>query len=177
MVGLALPLPKERKECQSLSCVRLFVTSWTVPTRLLCPWDSPGRNTGVGCHWVEIFPTQGPNPGLPHCRHSLLTKPLGKPTPSWSTPIYFPYLALKMFTQLSRNWKIPFWKKELYKQNMLMFKNSQNKASLLLTSSTKSNKTQDYKPHSFTQSFLSFSVSVPNRNKLTKSQVLEKSPP
>ena len=31
------------------------------PTRLLCPWDSPGKNTGVGCHALlqEIFPTQG----------------------------------------------------------------------------------------------------------------------
>ena len=29
------------------------------PTRLLCPWDSPGKNTGVGCHFLpEIFPTQ-----------------------------------------------------------------------------------------------------------------------
>ena len=35
--------------------------------------DSPGKNTGVGC-WVllqEIFPTQGSNPGLPHCRQIL----------------------------------------------------------------------------------------------------------
>ena len=22
------------------------------PTRLLCPWDSPGKNTGVGCHFI-----------------------------------------------------------------------------------------------------------------------------
>ena len=30
------------------------------PTRLLCPWHSPGKNTGVGCHFLlEIFPTQG----------------------------------------------------------------------------------------------------------------------
>ena len=37
---------------------------------LLCPWDSPGKNTGVGCHAVlqGIFPTQGSNPGLPHYR-------------------------------------------------------------------------------------------------------------
>ena len=36
------------------------------PTRLLCPWNSPGKNTGVGCHSVlqGIFPTQGSNPGL-----------------------------------------------------------------------------------------------------------------
>ena len=35
--------------------------------------DSPGKNTGVGCHALlqGIFPTQGSNPGLPHCRWSL----------------------------------------------------------------------------------------------------------
>ena len=35
-------------------------------TRLLCPWESPGKNTGVGCHALlqGIFPTQGLNPHL-----------------------------------------------------------------------------------------------------------------
>ena len=34
--------------------------------------DSPGKNTGVGCYVLlqGIFPTQGFNPGLPHCRQS-----------------------------------------------------------------------------------------------------------
>ena len=32
-----------------LSRVRLFATPWIVAHRLLCPWDSPGKNTGVGC--------------------------------------------------------------------------------------------------------------------------------
>ena len=43
------------------------------PARLLCPWNSPGKNTGVGCHSLlqGIFPTQGWNPGLPHCRQIL----------------------------------------------------------------------------------------------------------
>ena len=43
------------------------------PTRLSCPWDSPGKNTGVGCHLLlqGIFPTQGSNPGLSHCRQTL----------------------------------------------------------------------------------------------------------
>ena len=33
----------------------------------LCPWDSPGKNTGVGCHALlqGIFPTWGLNPCLP----------------------------------------------------------------------------------------------------------------
>ena len=40
------------------------------PTRLLCPWDSWGKNTGVGRHSLlqGIFPTQGLNLGLLHCR-------------------------------------------------------------------------------------------------------------
>ena len=40
------------------------------PTRLLCPWDSPCKNIGVGCHPLHqgIFLTQGANPGLPRCR-------------------------------------------------------------------------------------------------------------
>ena len=38
--------------------------------RLPCPWNSPGKNTGVGCHFLlqVIFPTQGSNPDLLHCR-------------------------------------------------------------------------------------------------------------
>ena len=41
--------------------------------RLLCPWDSPGKNSGVDCHFLlqGIFPTQDSNPGLPHCRKIL----------------------------------------------------------------------------------------------------------
>ena len=39
-------------------------------TRLLCPWNSLGKNAGVGCHSLlqGIFPTQGPNLGLLHCK-------------------------------------------------------------------------------------------------------------
>ena len=39
------------------------------PTRLLCPWDFPGKSTGAGCHFLlqGIFPTQGLNSSLPHC--------------------------------------------------------------------------------------------------------------
>ena len=43
------------------------------PARLLCPWDSPDKNTGVGCHALlhGIIPTMGWNPGLLHCRQIL----------------------------------------------------------------------------------------------------------
>ena len=42
-----------------------------LPIRLLCLWDSPGKNTGVGCHFLlqGIFPTQGLNPCLLHLLH------------------------------------------------------------------------------------------------------------
>ena len=42
------------------------------PTRLLCPWDSPDKNTRVGSHSLlqGIFPTQGLNLLL-HCRQIL----------------------------------------------------------------------------------------------------------
>ena len=34
------------------TCVRLCATPETQPTRLPCSWDSPGKNTGVGCHFL-----------------------------------------------------------------------------------------------------------------------------
>ena len=44
--------------------VRLFMTPWTVPRQApLCPWASPGKNIGVGCHflsqWLEAGATSG----------------------------------------------------------------------------------------------------------------------
>ena len=43
------------------------------PHGLYSPWNFPGRNTGVGSSSLlqEIFPTQGSNPGLLHCRRIL----------------------------------------------------------------------------------------------------------
>ena len=43
------------------------------PTRVLFPWDSLGKNTGVGSHslLLGIFLTQGSNLGLLHCRQTL----------------------------------------------------------------------------------------------------------
>ena len=43
------------------------------PTRLLCPWDFPGKSTQVGCHFLHqgIFLTQGSIPGLLHPRQRL----------------------------------------------------------------------------------------------------------
>ena len=54
------------------------------PARLLFPWDFPGKNTGVGCHFLlwGIFPTQGLNLGLLHCRRILyILSHQGSPLP------------------------------------------------------------------------------------------------
>ena len=42
-------------------------------TRLLCPWNSPGKNTGMGHHCLlqGSFLTQGSNLGLLYCRQIL----------------------------------------------------------------------------------------------------------
>ena len=61
------------------------------PARLLCPWDSPGNNTGVGCHSLVqgIFPTQASNLGLLHQqRGSLPSEPPGSPPMSWCRSKY-----------------------------------------------------------------------------------------
>ena len=51
--------------------------SCPMPSRLLCPWDSPGKNPGVGCYFLlqGIFQTQGWNLCLLHCQAGSL--PLG----------------------------------------------------------------------------------------------------
>ena len=65
---------------------QLIVTLWTVATRLLCPKDSPGKNTGVCCQALlqGIFLTQGSNKRLLWLLHwqagFLPLAPPGKPT-------------------------------------------------------------------------------------------------
>ena len=55
------------KSCPTLESL------WTVAGQAACAWDSPGKNTGEGCHFLlqGIFPTQGSNPGLLHGRQIL----------------------------------------------------------------------------------------------------------
>ena len=57
---------------------------------LLCPGCFPGKNSGVGCHFLlqGIFPAQGLNLPLLHWQvDSLLSKPTGKPSIlAWEIP-------------------------------------------------------------------------------------------
>ena len=62
---------RAQTRAQWLNPVLLFATPWIdcSPDRLLYPWDLPGKNTGVGCHFLlqGIFPTQGSNASLLQC--------------------------------------------------------------------------------------------------------------
>ena len=87
------PLKRTFRMC-TLSCDRLCVTPWLQPSRLLCPWDSLGKNTGVGCHFLlqEIFPTRdGIHPSYISCtsRWVLYHCHLGSPWSIGSLEIWF----------------------------------------------------------------------------------------
>ena len=94
--------PKESHKCVCVSCSVMrnsFQSHDLQPTRLLCPWNFSGNNTGVGSHSLlqGIFPTQELHPCLLHLLHCrqilLLFEPLEKPTlevqfssVTWSCP-------------------------------------------------------------------------------------------
>ena len=61
------PFHQGERKWKSLSHVQLLSHG------LYSPWNSPGQNTGVGSLFLlqGIFPTQGLNPGVPHCRWTL----------------------------------------------------------------------------------------------------------
>ena len=71
-------IPKHAIQFTPLKCKRFLVCgSYTVVYNSLwshgSPWNSPSQNTGVGsCSFLQgIFPTQGSNPGLWHCKQIL----------------------------------------------------------------------------------------------------------
>ena len=64
---LLLSIPESKSESRSV------VSDSLQPHGLYSPWNSPSKSTGVGSLSLlqGIFPTQGLNPGLPHCRRIL----------------------------------------------------------------------------------------------------------
>ena len=57
------------KHCNRESQGRSVMPDSLWPHGIRSPWNSPGQNTGVGSLALlqGVFPTQGSNPGLPHC--------------------------------------------------------------------------------------------------------------
>ena len=73
------------------------------PTKPFCPWDFPGENTGVGCHFLlqGIFPTQESNQVLLHCRQILIPAEL-----PWNhPPPPPPFLNETVY----KFWDLDFW--------------------------------------------------------------------
>ena len=92
-------------------CARAQSLSWSdslqhhglQPTRLLRPWDSPGKNNGVGSHSIlqGIFQAQESNPDLLQCRWSLYhLSHHGSPGICIHTSIYVCSKCIKMFQNI-----------------------------------------------------------------------------
>ena len=86
ITGHSLHCPSRQKDyfnCHAKllqSCPTLCDPNGLKPSRSLCPWDSPGKNTGAGCLLHVIFPTQGSNPCLLLLLHGQAgSLPLGPP--------------------------------------------------------------------------------------------------
>ena len=74
------------------------------PNGLYSPWDSPGQDTGVGSLSLlqGIFPTQGSNPGLLHCRQ-ILYQLSHKGSPRILEWVAYPF-SRKIFPTQELNW-------------------------------------------------------------------------
>ena len=97
---------------QLLSCVWLFATPWTVAHRLFCPGNFPGKNTAVGClhtAWRKIllqriFPTQGSNTRLLHCRQIFY---------HWATRDEY-FLDSNRISGSGSNYILSFWRSHCF---------------------------------------------------------------
>ena len=68
------------------SCLTLLRPHGLQPARLLCPWNFPGKNAGVVCHF--LLQRNLPDPEIKPRSPVLVGKPPGKPIDMLETPIY-----------------------------------------------------------------------------------------
>ena len=104
----------------SLSHVSFFATPWTVASQAPLSMEFSNKNTGMGCNFLLqwIFPDQGLNPLLPHCRQILhLLSHWGSPS---IFPITFLLLLLLFFCFLSFSTRMPdLWRLSLQHRKRL----------------------------------------------------------
>ena len=96
---------------------------------LYSPWNSPDQNTGVGSFPLlrELFPTQGSNPGLPHCRRILYQ------LSHKGSPGILPYIQTKSSWKIVLLfWQISFNPYGLYYQDINLTINYQAWTSITL---------------------------------------------
>ena len=65
-----------------------FVTPWTVVHRLFCPWDFPGKKTGLPFPYLGDLPNPGVNPSAALAGGFFTTEPPGKQESSYHTLSY-----------------------------------------------------------------------------------------
>ena len=121
------------------------------PHGLYSPWNSPGHNSGVGSLSLlqGIFPTQGSNPGLPHCRWILYQlSHKGSPTicttfnsSTKSIYLYIIRLNLTCIYIIFSHIQIPHstlyhFKRFLYHLNLVELKNRKNSWIIYVTASS-----------------------------------------
>ena len=89
------------------------------PNGLYSPWDSPGQDTGVGSLSLlqGIFPTQGSNPGLLHCRQ-ILYQLSHKGSPRILEWVAYPF-SRKIFPTQELNWGLLHCRWILYQLSYL----------------------------------------------------------
>ena len=87
-----LPSYKEGRWEGIESDSRSVVSDTLWPHELYSTWTSPGQDTGVGCCSLlqGTYPTQGSNPGLPHCRW-ILCQPSHQGNPRILEWVVYPF--------------------------------------------------------------------------------------
>ena len=92
---------------------------WPWLARLLCPWDSPGKNTGVGCH--ALPPGDLPNPGteLMYLRSPALTGGFFTTNATREAQKYIRYI----YSQHKKKclWATAKWKKRHITEHIIFF--------------------------------------------------------
>ena len=81
---------------QSLSCLTLCDPMDCRFTRLLCPWDIPGKNTEMGCHFLlqGIFPIHASNSHLLHPLYLLHWQADPLPLSHLRSPSVYVYIVM-----------------------------------------------------------------------------------
>ena len=95
LVEVAVKIISESESCSAMS-------NCLLPHGVYSPWNSPGQNTGMGTSrslLQGIFPTQGSNPGLPHCRW-ILYQLSQKGSPCFSSHFASPFASLLLLLLL-----------------------------------------------------------------------------
>ena len=90
---------KEKESEVTQSCLTLCDPMDCSPTRLLRPWDFPGKDTGVGYHFLlqGIFPTQGSNLNL--LKSPALAGRFFTASATWEAPNKYCYAVLCLVPQ------------------------------------------------------------------------------